>query len=1450
MLVYGGGAALLLVAVVIGWWLARGRWPRRRRAYRRGLLLLHQGDWRGGLEAVERLKTLGPLLGQWEGRARNLEGECQRAAAAAALTEKRFEESLEHFRAADQLLNLNENDDKNRVLDAMRAEVYRLYAEGNDSDATLKLCARLLLIQDPCAEASFWQGLCYLRSGQNALGIQALRLAQEHGKGFIDPSLYLGALLLRAGQVSEALRNLAEANRVDATCPFVAWQLGQALVAAGGDAGLAARALQRALGTKGLPQWVRAPEKAWSEGFPGTPKSFVSRLATRHRFACPVFGSDVAAMVRQAFLGLSQAQYRLGNFQETANICNNLLQETAPSLAVLRPLGLALARLEKYDEAFKHLRTAHDMEEPKTPLTAGYLALCGACGKPSKPEDKANNVLWAIRLLGKFTMAADPEWAAIHRRVFAEARHLPLPMNDLARCCEVLAAAGAVNREAAAVYDHLAETDLQALQPLHAWLYCRAAQEHGFRGKADLDLFALAFRHADGARKLYAEKGWDFQEVEATYLIRWAEQRPGSFPDILGPEYPPQGERLLLNRSQQQEAAGQLEAALATTLTHVKLAPRSPRAYDRWACLEFRRGDLDQASQILTDWQELHASDPWPHLRRAALEKQRGNDATCFAALDKALALTHGRFRADVAFLGARLALAPAGADQAVLAQRAAGAQRFLDVCLQERPDHAAALWLGAALRWLSGDVTALSHQASAMNRAEVKDGRYHYMGAVAHLAGGDATGALAAVQRLTATGALTTEARYLGGIAHLAGAAVADAPGAPNGAAAIADLEAVALAAESPSVQHARALLGQVHFQTGNYTEAVRWWKQLDADRRTAWQLDEPLRAGLFLAGLQAYHAGQFEQAADRYREAGKQGYRDRRLGPLLQVALLKAGQRILYEARNTDGSQTRPATEDSNGDLAATLDFGLIEKQKAETAAQWFSQALSVGCKDPNAAYLLALAYKRQGKAGEARAALRKIADPDAGVWLQTGLLALKEKQPEQAEQDLVKAWDLDPKSFPASANLLLTRLSMGQTEWAASMAPQVAGLASAAHDRRLFHLLQGLLWAVQSGNGERRPHATLAELDDSDEALLLEQICRLGHLDTVCLLLRTLESARPNSPRVREAHFEAVLLKGKKLVDRCEWDTAERLLTVLARQREVAPATLAALLNLLGCCGCLAQNFAEGDRYFSAASRLAGNDAGIQQNLALIYEWQKDLQRAEPHWNRFFDLLERRKQQAPARADYFTRLAFEGLHRLAGLYSEKEKWGNALTHIERAHAVKPDDTETLERLFHLYAQVRRHVDARRALQQLRYLKPGDAQYELYELDLVELREIDDIDRWIGDIGRIVQRHPGEPRVEERAVTMVGNVVPLLTRMSDQLTDQVNKVIRQVRSLQNYQVNWQAVHDVMRDLKREFQKLRKIVGKCQGVVTNPDLRRVLRDLNAHIDRKIEFCREWQGGG
>ena len=168
--------------------------------------------------------------------------------------------------------------------------------------------------------------------------------------------------------------------------------------------------------------------------------------------------------------------------------------------------------------------------------------------------------------------------------------------------------------------------------------------------------------------------------------------------------------------------------------------------------------------------------------------------------------------------------------------------------------------------------------------------------------------------------------------------------------------------------------------------------------------------------------------------------------------------------------------------------------------------------------------------------------------------GLLSLREKQLAQAEQEFGKVWELDPNSLAAAANLLLTRLSLGQTEWAAALAPQVAALARRPEDRLIFGQLQALLWCVQSGGDGDAAADTLARMSDDDEQRLIQLVRSLGHLDTACLLFRILSASRPNSAWMRKAHFEAVLLKGKKLLDRCDWSTAERLLVTLARERDI--------------------------------------------------------------------------------------------------------------------------------------------------------------------------------------------------------------------------------------------------------------------------------------------------------
>src|SRR5205823_1585149 len=216
----------------------------------------------------------------------------------------------------------------------------------------------------------------------------------------------------------------------------------------------------------------------------------------------------------------------------------------------------------------------------------------------------------------------------------------------------------------------------------------------------------------------------------------------------------------------------------------------------------------------------------------------------------------------------------------------------------------------------------------------------------------------------------------------------------------------------------------------------------------------------------------------------------------------------------------------------------------------------------------------------------------------------------------------------------------------------------------------------------------------------------------------------------------------------------------------------------------------------------------------------------------------------QSPPDMPRYLEQLAYESLNRLASRYGEKEKWSSAISYMQRAAQVRPNDADTLERLFHLYNQAKRTSDARRTLEQLRKARPGEPQYELYELDLIEVKGLNDIEKLLTEIDRIRKRYPGDARVEERAVSMVGNVIPLMGNLCDQLTDQMSKVIDQVRHLPNYQINWSAVREVMRDLMKEFSKLRRITGKCLPLVTNEEHRRIIRDLADHIDKKMEACR------
>src|SRR6266849_5437820 len=95
--------------------------------------------------------------------------------------------------------------------------------------------------------------------------------------------------------------------------------------------------------------------------------------------------------------------------------------------------------------------------------------------------------------------------------------------------------------------------------------------------------------------------------------------------------------------------------------------------------------------------------------------------------------------------------------------------------------------------------------------------------------------------------------------------------------------------------------------------------------------------------------------------------------------------------------------------------LDAVIVEEagesgKQADQAARLLENAREAGCEDGRSLYLLALAYKRQGKWAQARAALRQIDPPDAQVFFQLGLLSLREQQLAQAEQEFSRAVQLD--------------------------------------------------------------------------------------------------------------------------------------------------------------------------------------------------------------------------------------------------------------------------------------------------------------------------------------------------------------------------------------------------------------------------------------------------------
>jgi hypothetical protein len=190
----------------------------------------------------------------------------------------------------------------------------------------------------------------------------------------------------------------------------------------------------------------------------------------------------------------------------------------------------------------------------------------------------------------------------------------------------------------------------------------------------------------------------------------------------------------------------------------------------------------------------------------------------------------------------------------------------------------------------VTNDYPRLIELAPRMDRSEIAQPRFHYMAAVCHAAAEDHHRVLTACTRALANAdaALAVSCEYLMGWAHLH---------LGDESAALMAFEKVAGSAGSAAADSARAVAARMQYNRQEYDKAAASWKAIEPRCRTEWQLDEPLRQTMFLSALTAMNAERFEEAAEKLREAGRLGLRDRRLGNLLTLCLMKAGQRLLYQ-------------------------------------------------------------------------------------------------------------------------------------------------------------------------------------------------------------------------------------------------------------------------------------------------------------------------------------------------------------------------------------------------------------------------------------------------------------------------------------------------------------------------------------------------------------------------
>ena len=177
------------------------------------------------------------------------------------------------------------------------------------------------------------------------------------------------------------------------------------------------------------------------------------------------------------------------------------------------------------------------------------------------------------------------------------------------------------------------------------------------------------------------------------------------------------------------------------------------------------------------------------------------------------------------------------------------------------------------------------------------------------------------------------------------------------------------------------------------------------------------------------------------------------------------------------------------------------------------------------------------------------------------------------------------------------------------------------------------------------------------------------------------------------------------------------------------------------------------------------------------------------------------------------------------------------------ERAHQVQPEDTDTLERLFHVFNQLKKPEDARRALRRLRQLRPQDPQMEVYELELIEINNLDNCNRVLAGLEALQGKYPDDARVAERQAQMLGAITAYLKRLSRQIVEQSARAASRVRRLPSYQEAWPEMKQYLRDLRSRLNRTRKTALRGLPLATSESHRRDLHQIVQQTSQEIDQC-------